>query len=107
VWQRAGLFFGSQDDGDAWLVIEASRIIRRHSSRQPGTSLGEPLPVERRWLERHGLSAPPERLPDGALGDWALDCCAPAVAADLSIDPVWVGWPDQIQVEGQALIART
>lgn len=101
-------FFGSQDDGDAWLVAEAGMITRRYSSRQPGISLGEPLPVERRWLEQHGLSAPPERLHgDEAFADWALDCCAPAVAADLSIDPVWTGWQDQVQVEGQALIART
>jgi hypothetical protein len=49
-------FFGSQDDGDAWLVVEAGTITRRYSSRQPGTSLGEPMPVERRWLEHYGLS---------------------------------------------------
>lgn len=101
-------FFGSQDDGDAWLVAEAGTITRRYSSRQPGISLGEPLPVERRWLDHHGLSGSPEQLHgDEAFADWALDCCAPAVAADLSIDSVWTGWPDQIQVEGQALIART
>jgi hypothetical protein len=29
------------------------------------------------------------------------------VAADLSIDPVWTGWPDQVQVRGHPLIART
>ena len=106
--QAQAYFFGSQDDGDAWLVAEAGTITRRYSRRQPGTSLGEPLPVERRWLEQHGLSVPPERLHgDEAFADWALDCCAPAMAADLSIDPVWAGWPDQVQVEGQALIART
>lgn len=101
-------FFGSQDDGDAWLIAEAGRITRRYSSRQPGNSLGEPLPVERRWLNHHGLSAPPEQLRDDeALAEWALDCCAPAVAADLSIDPVWTGWPGHVQVKGHALIART
>jgi hypothetical protein len=101
-------YFGSQNDGDAWLVAEAGRITRRYSSNQPGTSLGEPLPVERRWLEHHGLSAPPEQLRDDeAFLDWALDCCAPAVAADLSIDPVWTGWPGEVQVAGHALIART
>ena len=92
-------FFGSQDDGDAWLVAEAGTITRRYNSRQPGTSLGEPLPIERRWLDHHGLSGPPERLRgDEAFAGWALDCCAPAVAADLSIDPVWTGWPDYVQV---------
>lgn len=55
-------FFGSQDDGDAWLVAEAGTMTRRYSRRQPGISLGEPLPVERRWLEHHKLSSPPERL---------------------------------------------
>ena len=59
---RAQGYFGSQDDGDAWLVAEAGTITRRYSSRQPGASLGEPPPVERRWLEHHRLSAPPERL---------------------------------------------
>lgn len=103
-------FFGSQNDGDAWLVAEAGRITRRYSSNKPETSLGEPLPIERRWLDYHGLSAPPEQLHDDeAFLDslWALDCSAPAVAADLSIDPVWTGWPDEVRVRGHALIART
>ena len=103
----AHVFISPQLNG--WTVVaEAGTVTRRYSSRQPGTSLGEPLPVERRWLEHHGLCGPPERLHDDEVfADWALDCCAPAVAADLSIDPVWTGWPDQVQVEGQALIART
>jgi hypothetical protein len=101
-------FFGSQNDGDAWLVAEAGRIVRRYSNNQPETSLGDPLPIERRWLDHHGLSAPPEQLQDDeAFLEWALNCSAPAVAADLSIDPVWTGWPDEVQVQGHALIART
>lgn len=103
-----------------WLVVEGGdqrgiMAVLGLADAAPATyPLGETLTchlahggLDRRE-ERHGLSGPPERIQGGeAFADWALDCCAPAVAADLSIDPVWTGWLDQVQVEGQALIART
>jgi len=119
--------YGSQNDGDAWLVGEHGRIIRRysrgrlirsysnnqHSNNQPKISFGSPLPIEQHWLKHHGLSA--EQLLDeknesfiDSLLDYMLDCSAPVVAAELSIDPVGVcNWPNPLQIRGNALIART
>jgi hypothetical protein len=34
-----------------------------------------------------------------------LDASMLGVAAELSIDPVWTGWPAALEVDGQALIA--
>jgi hypothetical protein len=101
-------FYGSQNEGDAWLVGLRGRILRRFSSEKPESSTGAPLPVERRALERLGFTGPPERL-DGYdaddLWDFIAECGATQVAAELSIDPVWMGWPAELEVEGQPLIA--
>ncbi|MEU7751174.1 hypothetical protein [Micromonospora sp. NPDC049171] len=98
-------FYGSQGDGDAWLVGSRGQIVRRYSSNKPETSTGEPLPVEQRALARLGLSGPPERLDTDVLWDFVTECGAPQVAAELSIDPVWTGWPTDLHVQGQPLIA--
>jgi hypothetical protein len=102
-------FFGSQSAADAWLIGSRGRIVRRFSWEEPETSAGEPLPIELRALERMGLTGPPERLDDDDgddLGDFIGECGgAPGVAAELSIDPVWLGWPADLDVDGHPLIA--
>ncbi|MEU4712515.1 hypothetical protein AB0F73_02455 [Micromonospora purpureochromogenes] len=98
-------FYGSQGDGDAWLVGSQGRIIRRFSSEKPETSTGEPLPIEHRTLARLGLNGPPERLDTDELWDFVSECGAPQVAAELAIDPVWTGWPADLDVHGHPLIA--
>jgi hypothetical protein len=101
-------FYGSQGEGDAWLAATQGRIVRRFSSEKPDTSTGEPLPVELRALERLGLPAPPERLDaddTDDLWDFLGECDAPQVARELGIDPVWTGWPDELDVDGHPLIA--
>jgi hypothetical protein len=82
--------------------------VRRFSSEKPETSAGEPLPIELRALQRLGLTGPPEQLNAediDALWDFVGECGAPQVAAELSIDPVWTGWPTDLDVDGHALIA--
>jgi hypothetical protein len=102
-------FFGSQSAADAWLVGSRGRIVRRFSYEEPETSTGDPLPIELRALERLGLTGPPERLDDDDsddLNDFVGECGgAPQVAAELSIDPVWTGWPADLEVDGHPLIA--
>lgn len=105
-------FFGSRCGTDGWLVGEGGRVLRRYCNDEPQLCFGDPLPFERWWMDRHGLPAPPERLVDDetfedARYDYAADCNAPVLAAALSIDPVWAGWPERLQVRGNALIART
>jgi hypothetical protein len=107
--QAQSYFFGSQSAADAWLVGSRGRIVRRFSYEEPETSTGEPLPIELRALRRLGLTGPPERLDedDGDdLPDFIGECGgAPQVAAELSIAPVWTGWPADLEVHGQPLIA--
>ncbi|MGC5287871.1 hypothetical protein [Micromonospora sp. DT231] len=98
-------FYGSQGDGDAWLVGSRGQIVRRFSSAKPETSKGKPLPIEQRALARLGRTGPPERLDADELWDFVGECAAPQVAAELSIDPVFTGWPDDLDVHGQPLVA--
>jgi hypothetical protein len=101
-------FFGSQSASDAWLVGSHGRIVRRFDYERPETSTGEPLPIEVRAMERLGLTGPPERLDDDGddLDDFVGECGGtPGVAAELSIDPVWTGWPAELDVDGHPLIA--
>jgi hypothetical protein len=96
-------FFGNQGNGDAWLVGSAGRIVRLFSSEEPSGSTGEPLPIERRALARLGEAGPPEAFDD--VWDFVAECGAPQVAAELSLDPVWTGWPARLDVDGHAVIA--
>jgi hypothetical protein len=108
--QAQAYFFGSRGDGDAWLVAEDGKVLRRYSSEYPEVAFGEPLPIERHWLDHYGLTGAPEDLAeddDFQSSNWALDCSAPAVAAALSIDPVWIYWPSDVRVRGTAVIACT
>lgn len=111
--QAQAYFYGSQCDGDPWLVGEQGRIIRRYSSNHPEMSHGAPSPIEQRWLDHHGLPAPAEQMADDesfldSFLDYQSDCSAPAVAAESSIDPVWASsWPTRLRIRGSALIART
>ncbi|MET7984403.1 hypothetical protein [Streptomyces sp. NPDC005281] len=90
---KAQLFFHSeQNDGEAWLIAERGRIIRRWISEYPELAAGEPFGVERRLLDGYGIAGKPEDLdPKGDLaGDWAAtwgDCWATTVAEESSIDP--------------------
>ncbi|MEU2865791.1 hypothetical protein ACIQWL_48855 [Streptomyces mirabilis] len=90
---KAQLFFHSeQNDGEAWLIAERGRILRRWVSEYPELALGEPFGVERRLLDAYGITGKPEDLaPDSDLaGDWAAtwgDCWATTVAEENSVDP--------------------
>ncbi|WP_327748615.1 hypothetical protein [Streptomyces europaeiscabiei] len=90
---KAQLFFHSeQNDGEAWLIAERGRILRRWISEYPELALGEPFGVERRLLDAYGITGRPEDLaPDSDLaGDWAAtwgDCWATTVAEENSVDP--------------------
>ncbi|MFI1355197.1 hypothetical protein ACH4TV_16745 [Streptomyces sp. NPDC020898] len=94
---KAQLFFHSeQNDGEAWLIAERGRIIRRWISEFPELALGAPFGVERRLLDAYGIAGKPEDLdPDSDLaGDWGAtwgDCWATVVAEESSIDPTMVG----------------
>lgn len=93
---KAQLFFHSeQNDGEAWLIAEHGRILRRWISEYPELALGEPFGVERRLLDAYGITGKPEDLaPDSDLaGDWAAtwgDCWATTVAEENSVDPTKV-----------------
>lgn len=93
VFGKAQLFFHSeQNDGEAWLIAEGGRILRRWISEYPELAMGEPFGVERRLLDAYGITGKPEDLdPDSDLaGDWAAtwgDCWATTVAEESSIDP--------------------
>lgn len=103
-------FFGSQNDGDAWLVGEAGHLIRRFDSNEADKCFGEPLPIERSWLDNHGLTTAPEFLSRDERWDsrYDDDCSAPAAACAISIDPIWArNWPSDLEVSGIPLIART
>ncbi|MFC8518671.1 hypothetical protein [Streptomyces sp. NPDC057257] len=90
---KAQLFFHSeQNDGEAWLIAERGRILRRWIGDYPDLALGEPFGVERRLLDAYGITGKPEDLaPDSDLaGDWAAtwgDCWATTVAEESSVDP--------------------
>jgi len=79
--------------------------MRRFSSAEPSISMGQPLPIELRAMVKAGFSGPPEHLDDDELWEFAGECGAPQVAAELSIDPVWTGWPTELEVDGHPLIA--
>ncbi|MFI1768752.1 hypothetical protein ACH41H_42895 [Streptomyces sp. NPDC020800] len=90
---KAQLFFHSeQNDGEAWLIAEHGRILRRWISEYPELALGEPFGVERRLLDAYGITGRPEDLdPTSDLaGDWAAtwgDCWATTVAEESSVNP--------------------
>ncbi|MEV6384649.1 hypothetical protein AB0M31_35180 [Streptomyces sp. NPDC051773] len=94
---RAQLFFHSeQNDGEAWLIAERGRILRRWISEYPELALGEPFGVERRLLDAYGITGKPEDLAPGSdlAGDWAAtwgDCWATTVAEESSVDPTKAG----------------
>lgn len=90
---KAQLFFHSeQNDGEAWLIAEGGRILRRWISEYPELALGEPFGVERRLLDAYGITGNPEDLdPTSDLaGDWSAtwgDCWATTVAEECSLNP--------------------
>ncbi len=71
-------FFGSQGDGSAWLVGVRGSIVRRFSSTEPASR-----PVSR----------------------CRSSCGRSTGSASLSIDPVWTGWPADLEVRGLPLVA--
>ncbi|WP_435613604.1 hypothetical protein [Streptomyces sp. bgisy159] len=89
----AQLFFHSeQNDGEAWLIAEHGRIVRRWISEYPELALGEPFGVERRLLDTFGILGKPEELDSGSdlACDWAAtfgDCWATTVAEEASVNP--------------------
>lgn len=102
-------FTSEQGDGEAWLIAEGGRIIRRFISEYPELALGEPFGAERRHLDAAGIIGKPEDLdPDGdEAADWLAGtyCFAAAeIAADSSLDPTSIA-PDA-QTFGSMLVAQ-
>lgn len=98
-------YYGSQGDGDAWLVGVRGEIIRRVLTEKPDDFEGRPLPIEEQILTEMGFTGPPEQLDDDDQYEFFFECNAPRVARSLSFDPVWTGFPENPEVRGQALIA--
>lgn len=101
-----------QRDGDAWVIAEDGRIIRRWIDEVPPLALGDPFGVERRFLDAYGIPGKPEDLnwedgvEDDKLIDWIgrpVDCLAPAVAAESSLDPTAIG--PTAKVSGLMMVA--
>lgn len=101
-------YFGAQGDGSAWLVARDGVTVRRYSSVDPGQSSGEPLPIEREWLQANGVPGRPED--HLAIDDEFYEAMwefpeANVVAAAISLD---VGWhvPTDAVPHGVPLLAR-
>ncbi|MGW1211873.1 hypothetical protein ACWD5F_19835 [Streptomyces sp. NPDC002499] len=109
---KAQLFFHSeQNDGEAWLIAEGGRILRRWISEYPSLALGDPLGIERRLLDAYGITGKPEDLDPGSdlAGDWAAtwgDCWATTVAEESSVDPTTVANPGSTHVMLAAVAPR-
>ncbi|MGA3490412.1 hypothetical protein ACK8GG_20660 [Micromonosporaceae bacterium DT55] len=84
-------YFSSQGDGSAWLIARNGRTVRRYIEWSAAMALGEPLPIERQYLDQLGIRGNPEdhhESDDDLLGDFHLECDATTVAAAMSIDVV-------------------
>ncbi|MFE5526499.1 hypothetical protein [Embleya sp. NPDC056538] len=108
---RAHAYFHSeQNDGEAWLIAEDGRVVRRWIAEYPGLALGEPFGVERRLLDEFGIPGRPEDLDpeDDRASSWGAswgECWAPVVAAESSIDPRQIG--PETAAPGVVLVADT
>ncbi len=107
-------YFGSQNDGTAWLVARAGVTIRRFSDVSAHWALGEPLPIEREHLDRVGLTGSPEQYLDStdrairdAIFEFTFACTAREVADALSLNIVWWQPDDDTDISGQGLLAAT
>ncbi|GAA4567841.1 hypothetical protein GCM10023176_21000 [Micromonospora coerulea] len=102
-------YFGSQNDGSAWLIAQSGRTIRRYNELSAAMAIGQPLPIERQHLDELGISGNPEDHHDSdddmLLADFHLDCTADIVAAAMSIDIV-AGVSADVVVRGTGLLAR-
>ena len=95
------------------MIAEDGRIVRRWIDEVPGLALGDPFGVERQFLDAYGIPGKPEDLvdPEGdedddKLVDWVgrrVDCLAPHVAAESSLDPTAIG--PAAKVSGLMLVA--
>jgi hypothetical protein len=105
--------YSEQGDGDAWVIAENGRIIRRWMDELPSRALGDPFGVERQFLDAYGIPGKPEDLAyseadedEDKLVDWVgrrVDCLAPDVAAESSLDPGAIG--PTARVSGRMVIA--
>jgi hypothetical protein len=105
-------FWGSQNDGSAWLIARSGRTVRRYSQLSAAMAIGEPLPIERSHLDRLGVPGAPEDHHDSddeaivdAMWDFWYDCAAKDVAGALSLDTTW-GMPTDAAVAGRGLLAK-
>jgi hypothetical protein len=100
-------YFGAQADGSAWLVARNGETIRRYSSIDPGQCVGEPLPIERIWLDANGVPGRPEEhlMADDQFREALWDFPeANEIAAAISLD---VGWhrPTDAEPHGTPVMA--
>ncbi|GAA1657927.1 hypothetical protein GCM10009679_73920 [Saccharothrix algeriensis] len=103
-------YFGAQRDGSAWLVARDGRTIRRYSDLSSEMALGDPLPVEQRYLDQFDIPGRPEdHLDDEDMSDDMFEfwhaCTAQRVAQTISLDVVW-HMPTDAVVCGQLVLAR-
>jgi hypothetical protein len=101
-----------QGDGDAWMIAEDGRVIRRWIDEVPPFALGDPFGVERQFLDAYGIPGKPEDLnwedgeEDEKLMDWIARgpyCLARDIAAESSLDPTAIG--PAAKVSGLMLVA--
>ena len=107
-----GFYFGSQNDGSAWLVARDGRTVRRFYELDAAMAIGDPLPIEREVLARLGIDGRPEDLidtDDRALADafyqFAYELSGKDISAALSLDTTW-GMPTDATVRGTGVLAR-
>jgi len=105
-------YFGSQNDGTAWLVAREGATIRRFSDMSAHWAIGEPLPIEREHLAQVGLTGSPEQYLDStdrdiedAMFQFTFACTAREVADALSLNIVWWQSTEDTDVSGQGLLA--
>jgi hypothetical protein len=106
-------YFGSRDDGSAWLVTEGGRVVRRYSEagdpEDAELTLGAPLVLER--ARRSELGLPPDCDPEergaGREEEWTWEAfgLAPEIAGALGVSPLELG--GETRVRGTGVLALT
>ncbi|MBU2665027.1 hypothetical protein KOI35_16100 [Actinoplanes bogorensis] len=82
-------YFGSQNDGNGWMIARDGETVRLCADQSAVTPIGESLPIELEWLTRLGLEPPVADLDDDDNFEFFYECSALAVARAISVDTVW------------------